>query len=250
MRIHFIYSSYGIHEVCMLHVGAPWCRWLTAECSVEVRRALRCAAAAAAAGGASVHSLQCCDVRPLYLSPGCSVSPHLILFARPPRNRFIRRGDLRAGGRWKQLTLCVFGTEVSLLFIWFDCSDNRPISFFSSALFLSEFPALGGHLTVSNTRKERRKKNWSPVIVDKRSICWSAHISLFWRRFVTAFKQCNRKAHLALWAGFFPPAVLFTTRWANGPVWEIVSYLQPVVYVRRSGLLDAWLHCVDIFSYF
>lgn len=57
---------------------------LTAEYCVEVRGALR-GAAAAAAGGASVHSLQCCDVgRPLSLY--CSLRPHVIPFTRAQRN--------------------------------------------------------------------------------------------------------------------------------------------------------------------
>lgn len=148
-------------------------RWLTAECCVEVRCALRCAASAAAvaAGGASVHSPQCCDVRSLYLSPGLfRFSSHLIPFARPPRNKFIKRGDLRAGGRSNSLHGASFGPEVSSLFIWFDCNNNRPISLsVFCTLFVSVFPALGGYVMVSLRDKTREEKKgvenfWSLVI--------------------------------------------------------------------------------------
>ena len=118
------YSSYTVHEVCYMlpsHVRAPWCCCSTDwPLSVVLRcGALLSAAAAAAAGGASIHSLQCCDVRPPYLSPGCSIFPHLIPFARPQRNTFIKRGDLRAGGRWNSLQCASLNWgELPVLVIW------------------------------------------------------------------------------------------------------------------------------------
>lgn len=121
---------------------------MTAECCVKVRCALHCAAAAAAARGAPVHSLQCCDVRrPLYLPPGCPVFLHLIPFAGLPKNTFNKGG--RAPGR-DQLTRSVFETEVSSLFIWFDCYI---MGLYVCLQILSAFPALGGNLTASSSDK-------------------------------------------------------------------------------------------------
>lgn len=193
----------SVCEMCYLsHIGAPWCCWLTAACCVEVRCALPCCCC-------------CCrgSVRPLlYLSPGCSVSPHLIPFAGPLRNRFIRKKDLRAGRRWNHPTLCVFGTEVSSLslYIFFYCNNNRPEPLSLARYIFRCCQVWVGHLTASLPGGDTWEEKTGVKNFGAKSIkCPKANRYLFSRVLVSEYKGCNRKTYPAVWGWFFFSCSLF-----------------------------------------